>query len=286
MKKIYPILTLILLLFFSVDVYGAGSPTLTMSSLTSREVSIIRTTCKDINKAVYEKGRKTGIKDPDIQILTSSKDENSPNGEGTLIENVEFNVSVYNKLKQSEKEEVMEIVLIGIENSDLSQMNRTRLYNFISNSDEATSNLVRQLSDDVRADYVRAYSSMDWLWRPLSVILGCMAITLFVSLGLLISLDIAYITIPMFQLWIEAGNGEDEEKDRKVHLRVSAEARYAVRTAESSSGSRFREPMGIYFKLKIKQFMIIAICILYLVSGDIYALIGTVIDMFSEIIKS
>lgn len=48
MKKVYIILALVLTVLFSVDVYGAGCPTLTMSSLTSKEVSAIRSTCKDI----------------------------------------------------------------------------------------------------------------------------------------------------------------------------------------------------------------------------------------------
>ena len=58
MKKVYIILALVLTVLFSVDVYGAGCPTLTMSSLTSKEVSAIKSTCKDINRELYEKAKK------------------------------------------------------------------------------------------------------------------------------------------------------------------------------------------------------------------------------------
>lgn len=287
MKKVYIILALVLTVLFSVDVYGAGCPTLTMSSLTSKEVSAIRSACKDINRELYEKRKKTGITTDEMQMLTCSKDESSPNTEGYMIENIELNITLYNGLNQKEKEGTMEIMLNGVENSDLSQINKSRLYNFISNGDEATSQLFRQLSADVGADYAGVYHWLRKFWRPLNIVLGCMVWFMFLALGIVIAMDIAYITLPMFQLWVETGIARDEaaEKKKRVHLSVSEEARFAVKQAESTSGSGYREPLGTYFGLKTKQLMALAVCILYLISGDIYKVIGSGIDMFIGFVK-
>lgn len=264
----------LMLLLFSICVDCVSNPTVTLSTLTQTEVSLIEDTCKDINELIYENSRDTGITDPSTQMLKASRDTNSPNTNGQMIENVEFNVSTYNRLEQLEKQEVMEIILTGIDNSQLSQISKSKIYNFVSNSDKSTSNLVRQLSGDVRADFASAYSSFRPFTGVLGWILGVFTLLIFIILGLTIVVDLAYIVIPFVQ------NGLSNENASAKPRFISPEAWNAVRVAEQSIGSNYREPVGVYFKSKTKQFIAIGICLLYLVSGKIYDLIAMVIDMF------
>lgn len=285
--------TLMLLLLFSMNAYMEGDsaisgPTVTLSSLNSKEVSAIKTTCGDINKAVYEKSSKTGIKNSDAEILSYAKDNEVSDGEGGIVINVRFNTLLYNALNGNQKMEVMNIVLNGIEQSDLSTIVKTKLHNLISNSDEATSNLTRQLSEDVRADFIGVIGSpfMKGLFRVLRLILGAVALLMFLFLGMMIVMDIAYITIPAWQCWVDARNDNPENTKDKPIL-VSIEARNAVMTAENSIGSSgFREPLGIYVKLKSKQLIMCSLCLLYLLSGKIYNLLGAFIDLFNELVRS
>lgn len=269
----------LMLLLFSVSVDCASNPTVTLSTLTQTEVSLIEDTCRDINELIYENSRETGITDPTTQMLKASRDSNSPNTNGQMIENVEFNVSTYNRLEQLEKQKTMEIILTGIDNSQLSQISKSKIYNFVSNSDKSTSNLVRQLSSDVRADFASAYSSFRPFTGVLGWILGVFTMLIFIILGLTIVVDISYIVIPFVQ------NALSNENATAKPRFISTEAWNAVRVAEQSIGSNYREPLGVYFKSKTKQFFAIGICLLYLVSGKIYDLIAMVIDMFQEFLR-
>lgn len=268
-----------LLLLFSINADCVSNPTVTMSSLTQTEISLIEDTCKDINESIYENSNKTGVTDPSTQMLKASRDPNSSNTNGKMIENVEFNVSVYNRLDQLEKQEVMSIILNGIDNSQLSQISRSKIYNFVSNSDKSTSNLVRQLSNDVRADFASAYGTFKPFTGVLGWILGIITLAIFIVLALTIVIDLAYIIIPFVQNCLSSENVSVKPRF------ISTEAWNAVMSAEKSIGSTYREPVGVYFKLKTKQFLAIGICLLYLVSGKIYDVIAAVIDMFGEFIK-
>ena len=294
MKKIrnYIIVTLMLLLLFSTNAYMQGDiavsgPTVTLSSLNSKEASTIKTTCEDINKTVYEMSSKTGIEDSDVKILSYTKDNEFSDGESGIVMNVRFNAWLYNRLNSDQRMEVMDIVLSGIEQSDLSSISKSRLYNIISNSDEATANLTRQLSKDVKADFASVIGSsfVKDVFRWMRIILGIVAWLMFLFLGMAIVMDIAYITIPVWQCWVDARNDSPENTQDKPIL-VSIEARNAVMSAENSIGSSsFREPIGIYAKLKSKQLMMCALCLLYLLSGEIYNLLGAIIDSFGEFVR-
>ena len=270
----------LMLLLFSSSAVCENNPTVTMSALNSKEVGLLSSTCNDINTEIVENSKKTGIKDNTVKMLKSEKAENSGAVDGEYIVNVEFNVSTYNRLKQTEKEAVMESILLGIENSQLSQISKSKIYNFVSNSDEATSNLVRQLSSDVKADFGRAYSSFKPFTGWIGWILGLLTLGLFLTLGLTIAVDLTYIGIPLVQNWLSQSN----ESVRPKY--VSLEAWNAVKAAEGSIGSgRYREPMGVYFKAKTKQFLALGLCLLYLISGQIYNIIAQVIDMFNEVVQ-
>jgi hypothetical protein len=114
---------------------AVSGPTVTLSSLNSKEASTIKTTCEDINKTVYEMSSKTGIEDSDVKILSYTKDNEFSDGESGIVMNVRFNAWLYNRLNGDQRMEVMDIVLSGIEQSDLSSISKSRLYNIISNLD-------------------------------------------------------------------------------------------------------------------------------------------------------
>lgn len=184
----------------------------------------------------------------------------------------------YNKLANSEQQKVMQIALDGIYNSDISRTNKNKIYNELCELDSTTASLVRQLSSDVRADFANAYSWFKPFSSPIGTLLGVLTIVIFISLGLTAVIDIAYIVLPPFQMFL--GKVSKGEKT----ILVSLEAANAVKEAESKSGQEFVEPLSVYFKSKIKQYVILAICIIYLVSGEIFNLISSWIDYFSGVL--
>lgn len=251
-------------------VSAEASPIITINYGNTTEKSKIDECVKQIN---------TDIKDNVYLNVTGfAKNEYNVNWDylkitypSTNVCTIEINSAEYKKLTQEEKQSLMEIVLSDIQNSGMSTTNRNKIYNFIAKSDTATSNLVRQLSNDVNADFAEAYSLFQPFSGVLGTILGILALAIFVLLGLTVTIDLAYINLPAFQLFCMGATKEEKPKF------VSIEAVNAVKESETkpevSSGMA-------YFRMKTKQFIALGICLLYLVSGKLYVLIANIIDWF------
>lgn len=187
-----------------------------------------------------------------------------------------FNTDKYNELPQKTKTETLQTCYVVLNSSSISSANKTRFYNFIEKNDATTAALAKSLSSDMKADYYSAY--FDW-FRPFTGIIGTMlgllTICIFVLLSITIVWDIAYITLPGMQVFV---NSIEEKKSVFGMLTaVSKEAKQAVKDGYDKND---QSPLSLYFGLKFKQFIVLSVCILYLVSGQIYDLLGKVMDLF------
>lgn len=184
---------------------------------------------------------------------------------------LDINEEIYGSLKQTEKKQFLSICLEETQESDISNVNKTKVYNFFVNSDSKISGLIVNMSEDIRVDIPGAKNILKPTENPISIILGLVTIIIFVALGLSIVMDVGYITIPAMQLLIQS-------KKDPINIRpiiISLEAWDAVKVAEISK----RAALGIYFRNKVGQLIVLGICILYLVSGNIYSLVAYIIDM-------
>lgn len=187
--------------------------------------------------------------------------------------NIIVDMTQYKSLGAEIQQRVMQIALEDIYNSDVSRSNRNKIYNDLCSFDETTSSLVRQLSNDVRADFVSAYASFKPFSSWFGWLFGCIALGMFITLGLSIIVDISYINLPFIQVFLT----KDAGKKPKL---VSVEAWSAVMESDSKSGSEYVSPNGVYLRHKIKQYVMVIICLLYLTSGRIFELVATAMDYF------
>lgn len=179
----------------------------------------------------------------------------------------------YNSLSETKRERAMEMALLAISNSSLPTKERNRLYNFVAEQDTAVSSMVRQLSSDVDADFARGYGWFKPFSGTLSTAMGFFAILTCSLLGVTIVIDICYIAIPPFQMFLGALG---KNKDRPRPKFVSHEAYTSVNEAET--GSEYRNALSIYAGKKIKMFFAVALCLLYLSSGNIYKVVAWVMN--------
>ena len=189
-----------------------------------------------------------------------------------------INMTQYKKLQNNEQQRTMQIALDGIYNSNISRTAKNKIYNELCALDETTAALVRELSNDVRADFGKA---MGW-FRPFSGwvgwALGSIALLMFMLLGLTMVIDIAYISLPIVQLALT-----NESKNKAKF--VSYEAYSAVKEQQSKAGVEYKSPMIIYMKAKTVQFIAIFVCLLYLVSGQLYVVLGNMMDYFRGVLS-
>lgn len=230
---------------------------------------------QNINTAIHDKSIfngdvDNGIAAEDFLIYDSSSTSD--------IVNIKINMPSYKKLKQKEKQDVMQLSLDGIYNSRISRTNKNKIYNELCALDTSTSSLVRQLSDDVNADFNGAYKYFKPFSGPLGIVLGLFSLILFALLAMTIVVDIAFMTIPFIQTWLMGDSGDKAKF-------VSLEAVSAVKESASKIGtSEYKSPINYYMKTKTKQLVAISICLLYLVSGQIYSVLAQIMDYFSGIL--
>lgn len=222
-------------------------------------------------------------------ILTSASDINASAGftfitvsastqvGNTSSCNVSLDMTTYKNYEQSVKTSIMESALTTISNSSMSTMSRNKLYNFIESQDESTASLVRQLSNDVNADFAEAYMMFKPFSGVVGTILGVFAIAIFITLTMMILVDLSYIVIPMIRDFLTPSSANAKPKF------VSNEAWYAVKEVDDANDTQ-KNVLLIYLKKKTMQFVALSICILYLLSGEIYILIGNLMDMFRGIL--
>lgn len=191
--------------------------------------------------------------------------------------NLSLDMTTYRNKNQSEKSKIMQYALDSLKDTSISNIAKNKIYNFIESQDESTASLVRQLSNDVTADFAEAY----YVFKPFSgwlgLLLGIVSIVIFVTLTLMILADLSFITIPLVRDWLTPAKSGDKPKF------VSNEAWDAVKEVDSES-NKHKNVLSVYLKMKVSQFVILSICILYLLSGQIYILIGNLMDMFRGIL--
>lgn len=232
--------------------------------------------CSDINEALHNEGyfaKGYGSNVQYVNFITY--------GEENGVVKITLNMSDYKNLKQKTKKEVYDLVLGSISESTLTQSNKTKLYNFIQEQDTVVSNLVKRLSDDVGADFVAGYA----LFRPFAGVigwaLGLAAVTIFITLSLTIMLDISYLVIPAANMAFSKLAEKELFKTGFKYSFISLEAKKAYDEACASDGIRFKNAIGLYFGMKSKSLAALAICLVYLLNGQIFNVLASFMDLFT-----
>lgn len=160
----------------------------------------------------------------------------------------------------------------------------------VQNLPNAGSQLISSLMAQTKPDYVTA----NRIYQPFSgvvgTILGVISILIMSLLGVTMANDLAYIVIPMYQLFLDGDSDGDSKGTKGMAKIVSQEARNAVKSAENDggaggqSGTKNKLAVGVYFKHRWKSLVILGICLLYLVQGQIYSFVGWILDLLSGFI--
>ena len=278
------IMGLVLMLTPYLNVKADASPFLAISHANNAENGYI----KDLETQVAENlARAYDVNNKIVNFLTV---DSKPSG-GFYYITINLDMTAYKSMSMSNREKVMNIVLSTIRDSKLSSTNRNKIYNFIAQQDTPVSSLIKQLGENVKPDYYKAYSYFKPFEGVLGTLLGFLAILIMALLAFTMVMDLAYINIPGFQWFIDKGKEKiHEEKAEKgalgAHgksLLVSNEAKAAVEQAFQKNGTG-ASVMGIYFKSRVKQLVVLFICLLYLISGQIYTLVESIVDMFNNFV--
>lgn len=133
-----------------------------------------------------------------------------------------------------------------------------------------------KLDDVTVAQYV--------IYDVIGFILGLITFFIVVGVGLITALDIAYITIPMFQDKVRAEKW-DGSRGYKVRF-ISNDARDAV--DEAATKMNGKTALGIYLRKRVKSYMICGVVLYICIVGSstIVPIIANIVLQILKVFKS
>lgn len=156
----------------------------------------------------------------------------------------------------------------------------------VQNTSGVGSQLMTTLMSKTKPDYVTANRIYEPFSGTVGTILGIIAILIMAFLAITMVLDLAYIAIPAFQLVID-GDSNGQGGGGKKKSFISQEAIDAVQMAVGGqggggqNGDSSKLAVAVYFKKRVIMLVVLGICLLYLVSGNIFNFVGWFIDLLS-----
>lgn len=160
----------------------------------------------------------------------------------------------------------------------------TDVYNNLQSVDGMGTLLMASLLQNTKPNFVAANNIYAPFSEVIGTILGFLSIIIMALLGVTMALDILYITVPTFQLIIgdaKSGQGQQGGAAKIGAKIVSTEAVKAVEASQAGQNGEYKSAIGTYFGYRWKSLVLLGICLLYLVSGQIYTLVAKLIDLLS-----
>lgn len=213
-----------------------------------------------------------------------------------LNEDGTFNVNTFEKLDSKSQSKAVDIVCQAAQQANNEQDNNQYVYSDndyrnwmtqIEQQDGIGSRLITTLMKNTKPDFATA----NQLYEPFSGVvgtaLGVLAILLMAALALVMVLDLSYIAIPFVRNMLDGGSDGQGQGGGVKSKFVSWEAYNAVQQVEAGGGASGQQggqnktAIGIYFKQRVIMLLILGICLLYLVQGEIFTLVGYFMDLVS-----
>ena len=147
------------------------------------------------------------------------------------------------------------------------------------------SKLLGNITTQIKPDYVTAQRIMEPFNGPLNTIIALGAILLMTMLTVTFVADLSYLNVPVFQSFIVSSMKEGGGGGRYTNFFVGREALQAIEESENSSNGKAKNPNGIYFKKRIIGLALLGICLLYLIQGQIFILVGMLMDLLGGFLE-
>lgn len=174
---------------------------------------------------------------------------------------------------------------IGSANLKLvSSETQTTWLNNLQNCSGVGSQLMTTLLSNTKPDYATANRIYEPFSGVVGTILGLGSILIMAFLAITMVLDLSYIGIPAFRMLVDGEDGQGGQGGGKPKF-ISYEAVSAVQMAEGGNGGAGQNggsnkaAVGIYFKKRVIMLVILGICLLYLIQGEIFTLVGWILDL-------
>ena len=172
--------------------------------------------------------------------------------------------------------------------SQVTNETKTSWLNELQSCNGVGTQLMTSLLQNTKPDYATANRIYEPFSGIVGTVLGLGSILIMAFLGITMVLDLTYMCIPAFRMMLSGdgatGDGKGNGSKPKI---ISYEAVSAVQLAEGGSGTSGQQggtnklAVGIYFKKRVIMLIVLGVCLLYLIQGQIFALVSMILDLVS-----
>jgi hypothetical protein len=197
---------------------------------------------------------------------------------------IEFKIENFRSATEKSRSRALATFVTELQDSAVSGQTQKNIMDTMNAMDKDVSLLLLPIV--MQATSADVYTAMKWVAPLLSivrVILGVGAVLITIFLVGSTVLDMAFIGLPFARNWMDDRASENGNQKPKF---VTNEALSAVKQTEASldSSGGYKNAYLIYFKLRIVTYIILSICLLYLVLGEIGGLIAWLLKLGSGVV--
>lgn len=196
---------------------------------------------------------------------------------------LKFSKVAFDNGTEKSRKKVMQNLVDGLHASKMEDQHQQYVIDKLTAKDSDVSRMMIPLvMDSTNADL---FTALKWLSPILPIVriifgIGAIIITLFLILSTIA--DLCFIGLPLFR---EGLNNNAEGKGGKVPF-ISSDAVSVIKETESSSDSSggYKNAYLVYFKRRALTYIILSICLLYLVLGELSGLISWLLSLGDGIV--
>lgn len=154
----------------------------------------------------------------------------------------------------------------------------------LQSKDGVGSKFLNEILKNTKPDFVTANAIYEPFSGLVGTVLGVIAVLLMAFLGIVMVCDISYIALPPVRNLVADDDGDKSGHKIAKSKIFSHDAIYAVQCAENNTDGGSgggKQALGIYLKRRIVMLIILGICLMYLVQGQIYTFVGWLLNLLN-----
>lgn len=193
---------------------------------------------------------------------------------GTVV----FNLEGFQKATDKSRKRALNNFIDALQDSPVSQQTQQNIFNTMKDADSDVARLlVPMLIDSTEADLFNATRILKPFLPFVRIVFGIGAFVIIILLIFSSIVDLCFIGLPVAR---EAMSKKGNENGGKIPF-VSADAESVVKEYESNLGSsgKYKNVYVAYFKRRAITYIVLAICILYLVVGELGGVIAWLMSL-------
>jgi hypothetical protein len=188
----------------------------------------------------------------------------------------------WNELRDKEKTKVLKEFVDGVKEIGDDDAVHTFITDINEQEESVGALMLPMIMEGTKADLYKAYKVVEPFLDVLNIVLGVGCVILILLLFASTVMDLAYIGLPVWRESQAAKGGSG-----KHPFGVSYEALTTVQEVEKGIGGGdggYKNAYLLYFKRRALTYIILAICIMYLICGGISGIIAFVLSLTRGIV--